>query len=431
MSTTRPGKPLGLPTPRPLEYNCGALNVPSHPTGRRLGYLSAAPRVSTRPDAEAGGPRSHVLGVVRAFEALGWRVERFIVGDRMPKGVAGGGSEKALSGSLVRTLAADLARLALGAFNALRARRELSGRVDWVYERYAVLQSLGWVFQKDGTPWVLETSGLYSDEAKTERKSLVLTGLARRLEVFAYRRCDVLVCVSQPLKELVVQKIGVPAEKILVVPNGVDAAFFDPALHEPRRLFDGFTIGFVGSLLAWQGLDRLLHAVARLREEGLPVCVTVVGDGPAREVWEGLARELGLPGEAVRFVGRAPLDEVPGYIAGFDAGFSGQQGMKIGAMYHSPLKLYEYLSMGKPIIATRYDDARSLVQDTDAGFLFEPGDTEDLKRALREAYRSRETFEEAGRRAREEVVRRHSWQARLAAMIPKIEEILRQRQREG
>ncbi|WP_207955935.1 glycosyltransferase family 4 protein [Rubrobacter marinus] len=406
------------------------MDSPEHaPRPKKLGYLSAAPRVSTRPDAEAGGPRSHVLGVIRAFESLGWTVDRFIVGDRMPRGVAGGGSEKALSGSRARTLAADLTRLALGLFNALRARRELSGRVDWVYERHAVLQSLGWVFRRGGTPWILETSGLYSDEAKTERNSLVLTGVARRLEVFAYDRCDVLVCVSEPLKELVVRETGVREDKILVVPNGVDAAFFDPALHEPRRLFDGFTVGFVGSLLEWQGLDRLLRAVAALRAESLPVCVAVVGDGPAREGWEGLAQELGILGEAVRFVGRAPLDEVPGYIAGFDAGFSGQQGMKIGAMYHSPLKLYEYLSMGKPIIATAYDDARNLVRDTDAGFLFEPGNTEDLQRALREAYASRETFPEAGRRAREEVLGRHSWEARLRAMIPRVEEILHRRER--
>jgi len=96
-----------------------------------------------------------------------------------------------------------------------------------MYERFAVLQALGWVFKRDGIPWILETSGLYSDEAKTERNSLVLTGVARRLEVFAYGRCDVLVCVSAALKELVVEKTGVDPEKILVVPNGVDAAFFD------------------------------------------------------------------------------------------------------------------------------------------------------------------------------------------------------------
>lgn len=48
---------------------------------RCLGYLSGAPRVSTNPEAECGGPRSHVLGVIRAFETLEWEVKPFIVGD--------------------------------------------------------------------------------------------------------------------------------------------------------------------------------------------------------------------------------------------------------------------------------------------------------------------------------------------------------------
>ncbi len=410
-----------------MAYNYGALDAPEHsPRQKRLGYLSAAPRVSTRPDAEAGGPRSHVLGVIRAFEALGWRVERFIVGDRMPGLASGKGSEKAISGNRLRTLAADLARLALGVLNAYRARRELAGKVDWVYERFAVLQSLGWAFRRDGTPWILETNGLYSEEAKAERGSLVLTGLARRLEVFAYARCDVLVCVSETLKEVVVEKAGVDPEKVLVVPNGVDTAFFDPALHEPRRLFEGFTVGFVGSLLAWQGLDRLIDAAGRLVERDVPIHIAIVGDGPVRDDLERMARERGLLGARgrVRFVGRVPLHEVPGYIAGFDVGFSGQQGLKLGAMYHSPLKLYEYLSMGKPVVASAYDDAREITGVDGTGFLFAPGYTNDLERALEEAYAARGSLLRAGALARNEIVRRHGWQARVARMIPEIEGIL-------
>lgn len=403
------------------------MDSPEHaPRKKRLGYLSAAPRVSTRPDAEAGGPRSHVLGVIRAFESLGWRVERFIVGDRMPELASGKGSEKAISGNRLRTIAADLARLVLGTLNAYRARRELTGKVDWVYERFAVLQSLGWIFQRDGTPWILETNGLYSEEARAERGSLVLTGLARKLEVFAYTRCDVLVCVSGALKEVVMEKAGVDPQKVLVIPNGVDTAFFDPALHEPRRHFEGFTVGFVGSLLAWQGLDRLIVAAGKLIAEGVPIHLTIVGDGPVRDELERMARERGLLGAQghVRFTGRVPLHEVPGYIAGFDVGFSGQQGLKIGAMYHSPLKLYEYLSMGKPVVASAYDDAREITGGDGAGFLFAPGDTRDLQRALKEAYSARASLEEAGALARDEIVRHHSWRARVARMIPEIEAIL-------
>lgn len=383
---------------------------------KALGYLSAAPRVSTRPEAEAGGPRSHVRGVIRAFESLGWWVEPFIVGDRLPAKVSGKGGERALSAGPLRTFLADLVRLGMGAANARRARRELGGRVDWVYERFAALQSLGWAFRREGVPWILETNGLFFDEAKTERKSLVLTGIARKLEKAAYERCDVLVCVSEALKEVILEKTGVDPRKILVVPNGVDTAFFDPDLHAPKREFGGFTVGFVGTLLEWQGLDRLISAVGELRRGGLLVHATIVGDGPARVGLERLAREVRVD-DSVRFVGRVSSDEVPDYIAGFDVGFSGQQGMKIGAMYHSPLKLYEYLSMGKPVIASAFDDARRLLGDGEAGFLFAPQDTEDLARAMKEAYHARSFFAGLAVPLREEILRHHSWEARVLEMI--------------
>lgn len=354
---------------------------------------------------------------------MGWRVKPFVVGDRLPARVSGKGGERVLSAGALRTLLADLTRLGMGVVNARRAWRELGGQVDWVYERFAVLQALGWVFGRRGVPWILETNGLFSEEAKTERKSLVLTGLARKLENAAYQRCEVLICVSAALKEVVVSKTNVDPEKILVVPNGVDTALFDPALHAPKREFRGFTVGYVGSLVAWQGLDRLLAATSELNEEGLAIRVTIVGDGPAREEWEQLSRKREM-GKFVRFVGRVPSDEVPGYIAGFDVGFSGHEKLKIGAMYHSPLKLYEYRSMGKPVIASDFDDARELLSGQKAGFLFGSEDPESLKQALREAYYARSSFADMSPSIREEIVHHHGWEARLRVMIPRIERIL-------
>lgn len=362
------------------------------------------------------------MGVTRAFEALGWRVEPFIVGDRLPRAVAGKGSERALSASLVRVLSADLARLVMGALNAYRAWRELGGRVIWVYERFALLQSLGWIFKRKGVPWILETNGLLFSEAK-ERKSLVLIGLARSLEIAAYRWCDVLICVSEELKEVIVLNTRVEPEKLLVVPNGVDTDFFNPSLHDPRRQFEGFTVGFAGTLYGWQGIGLLLTATSELRKEGLPIHVTVVGDGLARKKWERSAENLNLGG-CVRFVGRVPSYEVPGYIAGFDVGYSGQHRLEVGAMYHSPLKLYEYMSMGKPVVASAFDDARKLIRAVGTGFLFTPGNVEDLKRALRAAYLARSSFKEASSLMREEIVQHHGWEARVREMIPQIEEIL-------
>lgn len=389
----------------------------------RLGYLSAAPRISTHPDAEISGPRSHILGFIQAIETLGWEVKPFIMGDRVPRTWVTKKSEQAISGSFVRALALDLVRFVLGATNRRQAWREMGGQVDWVYERFAPFQSLGRVFKQHGIPWVLETHAPLFYEAKTERKTTVLNGLARRLEVQAYRECDALVCVTEALKEIVVRESGIPVEKVVVIPNGVDIESFDPKRHEPKRMFAGFTVGFVGRLYAWHGLDLLLEAIHDLRTEGLDLSLVVVGDGLMRMEWETQSQKLGIASN-VAFVGQVPWSEVAQYIAGFDVGYTGQIQLQVGKMYHSPLKLYEYMAMAKPVIASAFEDAQRMIQEGKTGFLFEPGNKEDLKHALSCAYQAKEQLSAMGQQAREVVVAQHSWVARIKTMIVGLEQIL-------
>lgn len=393
---------------------------------QRLGYLSAAPRVSTRPSKESVSARAHVLGVMGAFEDLGWEVEPFIVGDRSPRKFTAEGSQRALSGGVLRTLAADLVRLTLGAINARRAWRDLGSEVDWVYERLAVLQSLGWIFRRHGTPWILETNGPLSYEAKTERNAIVLGRLARWLEVKAYQECDVLVCISDAVKEIAIQDAQIPPEKVVVMPNGVDTAFFDPERGSAERLFPNFTVGFVGTFFPWQALDLLLEALAELRADGLDISVVLVGDGVMREAWESRARQLGVSAN-VAFTGMVPWEKVPQTIAGFDVAYSGHVRMGKGGMYHSPLKIYEYMAMGKPIVASAFADARMAIRDGETGFLFAGGDKGDLKRALTTAYGAREDLAEMGYEARRDAVGLHSWAARVRDLIPKVEQRIRSR----
>ncbi len=392
-------------------------------SGRSVGYLSGAPRVSTRPEAVLPGPRSHVLGVIRAFENLGWEVRPFIVGDKVPlHWVAGERNERQHWPGRLERLAADLLRLQMGIVNGWRARREL-GEVDWVYERFGAFQALGWWFQRRGIPWILETNAILSIEATQDRSTVALAPPARATEFWAYRQCDVLVCVSEALARLAIQRAGVDRRKVVVVPNGADAAQFDPLKHSPRRIFDRCTIGFVGSLRPWQKLDLLIEALGELRLEGIDFNFVVIGDGPMRQEWENLTSSLGQS-DHVRFVGQVPWSEVPGLIAGFDLGFVGQVPLAIGEMYLSPLKLYEYAAMARPLIASDFEDARSLILEGHTGYLFAPGDREDLKRALRRANSQREEWDEMGARARKLVEGQHSWEVRVRELIRQVEPIL-------
>ncbi|MEL6223436.1 MAG: glycosyltransferase family 4 protein [Cyanobacteria bacterium J06627_8] len=390
---------------------------------RRLGYLSGAPRISTRHDAEISGPRAHILGCLQAKQALGWEVKRFIVGDRLPKSMVTGKSETTMSGGFAKALVLDAARIALGAKYARQAWHELRNQVDWVYERFAPFQALGMPFKRHGMPWILETHAPLFYEAKTERKTTALTGLAQRMELQAYRNCDALICVTDALKELIVQAAAIPTEKVIVVPNGVDTEQFHPSYHAPERLFSEFTVGFVGRLYAWHGLDLLLESIAELRAEDIYIAFVVVGDGLMRAEWEAKAQSLGIA-DTVKFVGQVPWADVPSYIAGFDVGYTGQIQLQVGKMYHSPLKLYEYMSMAKPIVASAFEDAKRTIQDGETGFLFEPGNKEDLKRALRLAYHLRPQMNQMGEQARQIAIDHHSWIARMREMTAKLETIL-------
>ncbi len=377
------------------------------------------------------GPRSHVLGVMQGFESLGWNVRQYIVGDRVPASWVRPGSEKVARGHWLQTLGIDVVRMGMGGYHAVRSGMELWREVDWVYERGALLQAMGWVFQRQGVPWILETNSLQWKEAAEDRESLVLRNIARRIEFWSYRACDVVVPVSTTLRDLLVER-GIDPDKTVVMPNGVNTSKFDPDGYVDDRSYERrrphraetFTIGFVGALSEWQALPLLFRAVTDLREEGLNLGVTVIGDGHARRKWEEEANRLGLR-DAVRFMGRQPHDRVPAYIADFDVGYSGPVRLGTGNMYMSPLKLYEYLAMATPIVAAAYEDAQRLIDESGAGFLFEPENVEDLKRALQNAYKtSEESLRHQGQEGRNLVCAEHSWEARIQRLNSEVMGIL-------
>ncbi len=389
----------------------------------RIGFLAAAPRISTHPDAEMSGPRSRVLGIIKGFETLNWKVEKFIVGDRVPQNWSAKGSGEVISKGFIRTLAVDLVRLGLSIINSWKSWRELRNKVDFVYEYAATLQCLGWIFKRQGIPWILQVEALLFYEAKAERKALVLDGIAKWMEIQAYKKCDVLACVSETLKEILVNDYGIANEKIVLVNNGVDTDFLNPKLYKPYRIFSGFTIGFVGSLYAWSGLNLLLEVIAELQDTGIDISLVVVGDGAMKSTWEKQAQDLGIS-ENVAFIGRVSREEVPQYISGFDIGYSGQVQLQMGQMYLSPMKLYEYMSMAKPVIASAFEDAKRLIEDGQIGFLFQPEDKADLKSKLLLAFQQREKLPEMGYLARTEIINHHSWTSRIEILVERMEKIL-------
>ena len=395
---------------------------------RKLAFLSGAPRVSTKAFAQGIGARQHVLGTTSGFKANGWQVSAYIVGDKVPENWISAGQDERVAKSFMKRLAIDGMRIVLFAQHVRRALKDIS-EPDWVYERYGALQFFGYFFQRRGTPWILETNVPLFEEATRNHITMALPFLVLWAEKFAYRNCDVLVVISEDLKRIIVEHAHIPADKIVVVPNAADVETFNPDGVNPRRLFDAdtFVIGFQGSMYKWAGGEDLLHTIAALRKSGLNAGAVLLGDGMERQNLEVTAAALGIA-EYIKFLGRVPREQVPEFIAGYDLCYSGQINQTASAMYGSPLKLYDYMAMGKPVIASRFADAVKLTKNGQLGYLYTPENLDDLITTAARAYNERGKLAGMGAAARAEILANHTWSGRIRDFITAADEILAKQQ---
>ena len=378
---------------------------------RSAGYLSGAPRVSTRDDSESVGPRAHVLGMIGAFEKLGFEVRRYILGDRSLESASKGGSGRVLSRSSLTRALADVGRLVFRYVNPQAARRSIGTDLVFVYERFGAFQAVGRPFQRRGIPWILETNALYFVEGSKDRKAIFFWRLERWLELRAYRQCDVLIAITDALRDQI-RATGVNRE-ILVVPNGVDVDRFSAVT--PRRPPDAPPrVLFVGSAIEAQGVDVLLRALATVRDRDQVVDCLIVGDGPELDSWKTLAARLGLQ-ERVHFRGRVPWSEVPAVAADCDVGFVGPRPTSTASMYHSSLKLYEYLASGLSVVARREPAVCELLAGG-PGYLFDPDDPDSCADAITAAIAARAADPDAPDRARA-LAKRESWESRAQVVL--------------
>lgn len=380
-----------------------------------IGYLSGAPRVSTDPYATAGGPRSHVLGLINGLRDAGATVRPFVAGDlAVWRPIARSRSDEATSTSRIRAGMADAIRAASGVVHPHVARRHIGSAVDLVYERHGTLQALGRSFQRRGVPWILETNGLYFREAIDERGTALFRRILRSHELGAYDDADLIVTVTPAIATQLVAE-GVGADRVFVLPNGVDTDRFAPTKpHVERGTAGPFVLGFVGTVLDWQGLGQLVEIVARCRHDhGVDVRGVVVGGGVGLGAIRARACELGVE-DAIEFIGQVPMDEVPAQIERFDVGFAGHL-TRGGAMYHSPLKILEYLAMGIPVLCTDHENTRSLACGV-RGRTFPERDIDTATDRVLELLQSARDREHRSKR-QAFCVEHHSWTARARSLL--------------
>jgi glycosyltransferase involved in cell wall biosynthesis len=268
---------------------------------------------------------------------------------------------------------------------------------DFIYERYNLYLLAGTLLQRrSGIPLLLEVNAPLADE-RERFGGLKLKRLARWAERTAWHEAARVLPVTRVLAQHVAAA-GVAAERIVVIPNGINAAHFAAApTPEAAKAALGWpgsiVLGFTGFVRDWHGVDRVVRWLA---DPATPSSarLLVVGDGPARESLEQLAQALRL-GERVRFTGVVPRDQVPGYVAAFDIALQ-----PAVVAYASPLKLFEYLALGKAVVAPRQPNIEEVLRDGTNALLFDAQQVGALESALSRLCADGELREHLARGAR-------------------------------
>lgn len=229
-----------------------------------------------------------------------------------------------------------------------------------------------------------------------------------------YRLATKIVCFSRAAKRHLTEKWHVDPRKISVIPLGVSTELFSrsyeaQAIRSDLGLYDAAVVMFVGSFQHWHGLDHLVEGFARVSREFPEAKLLLVGDGPARAAVERKIAQLGI-GDRASITGIVPHDSVPGMLAFADVVVAPYPHLPQD-LWFSPLKLYEYMAAAKAIVASSAGQIAEVLQDGYSGLLVEPGNVQELSRAIIRLLRDEDLRVRLGHNARREAVEKHSWQS--------------------
>ena len=263
------------------------------------------------------------------------------------------------------------------------------------------------------TPLVVEVNGTTEDVIAAWPSMRRFHGVIDRAGRWVLRLADGIVAVTEGLAQWAAAS---GAHRTVVVPNGVDVDRFAPAQNPPCLDDDPRPyVAFVGALAPWQGVEVMVDA---LGHPSWPddVALVVAGDGVLRELC------LESRGHGMRYLGPISHDAVPALLAGAIASISVQTGRSGRAgVGCSPIKLYEGLACGRPVIATDVPGVGEVVGE--CGIVIPPDNPAALAEAVSELARDPSRADAMGKRARDAAVALHSWDTRARATARFLAEV--------
>lgn len=238
-----------------------------------------------------------------------------------------------------------------------------------------------------GLPFVYEVRGFW-EITEASRKLGWLDSdkfaIDKKMESLLIENSDAVITLTESMKNEIVNR-GAVQEKIFVAPNAVSIDKFNPtekdiSLQDKIGLNDNITIGYVGSIVDYEGLDDLISASYQLLNAGYKFNVLIVGDGAALNNLKYQVRNLGIE-KHVFFTGRVPHDDIVKYYSLIDIAPFPRKALEVCELV-SPLKPFEAMALRKCVIASDVKAIKEFITDGENGFLFKKNDINSLRDTL-------------------------------------------------
>jgi len=303
---------------------------------------------------------------------------------------------------------------------------------SFIYQRYSLANYTGVVCkEKYKVPFVCEYNGSFLWMSRYwDKHRLFHEKLMSRIEFLNLHAADIVVVVSQPLKDELASQ-GIDARKILVNPNGVDPDLYSPSIDgsgvRSQYNLDGRTvIGFIGTFGKWHGAEVLAKVFGRLLQEypdyRNKVRLLMIGDGIMMPEVKARLKKLEV-GESATLTGLIPQEEGPAHLAACDILVASHVPNRDATpFFGSPTKLFEYMAMGKGIVASDLDQIGEVLKHDYTAWLVKPGDIDSLMIGLKTLIDDEPRRVKLGKAAREEVVAKYTWKEHTHKIIEKLKE---------
>ena len=318
-------------------------------------------------------------------------------------------------------------------YNQLIVTRLLSRyrghKPSFVYQRYGLNNYSGaYAAKKLGVPFVLEYNGSEIWMSQHWGNPLHYEEITKSVEKANFDAADIIVGNAESMADELVSA-GVDRKKICIIPNGVDETRFSPSIdgtHIRQQLGytrDDVVVTFIGTFGPWHGAEVLAQTISAVCAENPKVHYLFIGGGGSIKLVHSIAKSSGFQNH-VKMIGFVPQLEAPEYLAASDILVSPQIPNPDGTpFFGSPTKLFEYMAMGKAIVASDLDQMGRILSHNKTALLATPGSAEGLADSILTLAKDEKLRRTLGMNAREEVCEKYTWNIHVQKILDALRAI--------